>query len=508
MRFKNLLNPNGDDYALVRSVFVRLLGVVYLVAFVSFGVQMAGLVGSEGILPAATFLDSVREIFGFDGYRLVPTVFWVSSSDAALTAGVLVGVALSLALIVGFLQRLALVFLYVLYLSVVSVGQVFMSYQWDTLLLEVGFLSIFLTFPGPVVVCLFRALVFRFWFLSGALKMLSDDPTWSSFTALTYHYETQPLPVWTAWYAHQLPEWAHRISVGGVFFVELIAPFMVFGPRHLRYFAAFCFTGLNVLIMLTGNYTFFNILSIFLCVFLLNDEILRRLANRVVQVVSIIPSPSRARTRASPEPIEGVRVTPPPPLFSSLRGRTLTPTTAVLATFVLITGILQVWGTFAGKYPSPTVTAMRWIAPFHVVNSYGLFAVMTISRPEIIVQGSNDGVEWLDYEFKYKPGDLTSRPNFVAPHQPRLDWQMWFAALGTVQQNQWFTAFTTRLLEGSSSVNGLVAENPFPKEPPRFLRAEFYDYTFTDSETRLHTGQWWGRVYIGPYLDPVTLKQE
>ena len=210
MQLRTLLNavihPSPDSYALVRAVFVRLLGVVYLIAFASFGVQMAGLVGSEGILPAAEFLDRVRDIFGAGGYRLAPTVFWVSASDAALTAGMIAGLALSVCLIVGFLQRTALVALYVLYLSFVSVGQVFMAYQWDTLLLEVGFLSIFLAIPGPAVVWLFRALVFRFWFLSGAVKLLSDDPTWSSLTALTYHYETQPLPTWVAWYAHHLPE--------------------------------------------------------------------------------------------------------------------------------------------------------------------------------------------------------------------------------------------------------------------------------------------------------------
>ncbi len=500
MRLKSLLNPDRDDYAPVRSVFVRLLGVVYLIAFASFGVQMSGLVGSEGILLAAEFLDRVSEVFGAEGYRLVPTVFWLASSDMALTFGVLVGVALSLALIVGFLQRIALVALYVLYLSIVSIGQEFMSYQWDTLLLEVGFLSIFLTLPGPAVVWLFRALMFRFWFLSGAVKLLSDDATWSSFTALKYHYETQPLPIWTAWYANQLPDWIHRVSVGGVFFVELVVPFMIFGPRHLRYFAAVCFTGLNVLIMLTGNYTFFNILAISLCVFLLDDGLLRRMTNLIAAVFSFVPSPLWDRAR--------VRALAPLPQFSFPRSNVFAGVTGVLAAFILVTGVLQIWGTFSGRYPGPTASAMQWIAPFHVVNSYGLFAVMTTSRPEIIVQGSKDGVEWLDYEFKHKPGDLTRRPSLVAPHQPRLDWQMWFAALGTVQQNQWFTAFVIRLLEGAPEVTDLLAGNPFVEEPPRFIRAEMYDYTFTDFETRRDTGLWWQREYIVPYLEPVTLRGE
>ena len=487
MQFRTLINavihPSPDSYALVRAVFVRLLGLVYLIAFASFGVQMAGLVGSDGILPAAEFLEHVRDVFGASSYRLVPTVFWVSASDAALTAGIVAGLALSVCLVVGFLQRTALVALYALYLSFVSVGQVFMAYQWDTLLLEVGFLSIFLAIPGPTVVWLFRALIFRFWFLSGAVKLLSDDPTWSSLTALTYHYETQPLPTWVAWYAHHLPEGFHRLAVGGVFFVELVVPFMVFGPRPLRFFAAACFTGLNVVIAITGNYTFFNLLSVILCVFLLDDDLLRRLPDRVT---SIVP---RFSTFARPEGF-------------------LTGATAVIAAFVLIFGGLQLWGAFAGSYPGPTATAIRWISPFHTVNGYGLFAVMTTLRPEIIVQGSNDGVEWRDYEFKHKPGDLARRPSFVAPHQPRLDWQMWFAALSPSRVSGWFQAFALRLLEGSPSVTGLLAENPFPESPPRYIKAELYLYTFSDHGTRGETGHWWERRYVSTYFGPVALDRE
>ena len=486
MRFRTPLNalthPSPDSYSLVRAVFVRLLGVVYLIAFASFGVQTAGLVGSDGILPAAEFLERVREVFGAEGYRLVPTVFWLSASDTALTAGIVAGLVLSTSLIVGFLQRVALVALYALYLSFVSVGQAFMAYQWDTLLLEVGFLSIFLAIPGPAVVWLFRALIFRFWFLSGAVKLLSDDPTWSSLTALTYHYETQPLPTWVGWYAHHLPEGFHRFAVGGVFFVEMVAPFMVFGPRPLRFFAAACFTGLNVAIAVTGNYTFFNLLSIILCVFLLDDDLLRRLPERAVRIVPRFPTFTR--------PV-GV----------------LTSAAGVVAAFVLIVGGLQMWGTFTGSYPGPAATAIRWIAPFYTVNGYGLFAVMTTSRPEIVVQGSNDGEEWRDYEFKHKPGDLARRPSFVAPHQPRLDWQMWFAALSPARNNAWFHAFASRLLEGSPAVLSLMGDNPFPDSPPRYIRAQLYLYTFSDADTRRETGEWWQRRHVRTYFGPVELRR-
>ena len=487
MRFRTLLyaviHPSANSYALVRAVYVRLLGIVYLIAFASFGVQMAGLVGSDGILPAAEFLERVRDIFGASSYRLVPTVFWVSASDAALTAGIFAGVALSVCLIVGFLQRVALVALYMLYLSSVSVGQVFMAYQWDTLLLEVGFLSIFLAIPGPAVVWLFRALMFRFWFLSGAVKLLSDDPSWSSLTALTYHYETQPLPTWVAWYAHHLPEGFHRFAVGGVFFVEMVVPFMVFGPRPLRFFAAACFTGLNVVIAVTGNYTFFNLLSIILCVFLLDDDLLHRLPERVTRIVPRFPTFTRPK-------------------------RVLAGATAAIAVFVLTVGGLQIWGTFAGSYPGPTTTAIRWISPFYTVNGYGLFAVMTTIRPEIIVQGSNDGVEWRDYEFKHKPGDLARRPSFIAPHQPRLDWQMWFAALSPNRISGWFQAFAFRLMQGSPAVVSLLAENPFPESPPRYIKAKLYLYTYSDYGARGETGHWWERRHVRTYFGPVTLGRE
>ena len=483
MLIKSLAHPSSDSYVHVRAVFVRLLGIVYLIAFTSFGVQMAGLVGSEGILPAFSFLNHVDNILGADAYRVVPTVFWISASDTALNVGVLVGVALSISLIAGFLQRTALVLLYALYLSIVSIGQVFMSYQWDTLLLEVGFLSIFLAIPGPAVVWLFRALIFRFWFLSGAVKLLSDDPTWGSFTALTFHYETQPLPTWAAWYAHHLPEGFHRLAVAGVFFVELVVPFMVFGPRPLRFFAAACFTGLNVVIAVTGNYTFFNLLSIILCVFLLDDDLVQRLPGKVRRIIRSFPT------------------------FTLPKGILIGATT-VLAAFVLAVGGLQMWGTFDGKYPSPTSTAMRWIAPFHTVNGYGLFAIMTTTRPEIIVEGSNDGGEWRSYEFKHKAGDPSGRPTFVAPHQPRLDWQMWFAALGTADRNTWFQAFTFRLLNGSPSVLSLLDDNPFPEAPPRYIRAQLYLYTFSDPDTRRETGNWWERRFVRTYFGPVSFIRE
>ncbi len=477
--YGQLLHP--PEYLLVCRLFVRLLGIIYLIAFASIGTQVIGLIGSEGILPVGDFLERVQAGIGVDGYWRAPTLFWISSSDLALMSVVAAGGVLSLSLILGFLQRVAVILLFVLYLSLVTAGQVFMAYQWDILLLEVGFLAIFLSLPGPAVVFLFRCLLFRFMFLSGAVKLLSGDATWRNFTALNFHYETQPLPTWTSWYMHQLPEWFQKGSVAMTLAIELAIPFLIFAPRRLRLFAAVCLGGLNLLVFLTGNFTFFNLLAIALCLFLLDDADIRRWL------------PARITKLLTQRPVQENR------LF--LRNGALT----ILAALLLFLGVSQMVGTFSGGLPPGSKTLVRWVAPFHVANSYGLFAVMTTTRPEIRIQGSNDGQTWKDYEFKYKPGRLLQRPRWVAPHQPRLDWQMWFAALGTYRQNPWFINFAERLLLGSEPVLKLLDNNPFPEEPPRFVRAQLYQYRFTDLTTKRTNGSWWEREYLGLYLPPASL---
>ncbi len=474
-------HPQPPEYRLVCSLFLRVLGIIYLIAFISFGVQINGLIGSQGILPAGDFLDKVHQSLGFDSYRLVPTLFWINSSNAALMAVVAAGGVFSTMLILGVKPRIWLAPLFILYLSLVSAGQVFMAFQWDSLLLEVGFLAIFLTLPGPAVVFLFRALVFKFMFLSGAVKLLSGDPTWRGLTALNFHFETQPLPLFTSWYLHQLPEWFQKTSVFMVLSVELVVPFLIFAPRRLRFFAAACIAGLNLVFLLSGNFNFFNLLVLGLCLFLLDDAAVRRRLPGWIRGLF-----ARAATDERRLP---------------LRNGAL----ALLAALVLYVGVFQMVRTFSGSVPEPAATLMRWVGPFRVVNSYGLFANMTTSRREIRVQGSNDGQTWSDYEFKYKPGDLGRMPRWAQPHQPRLDWQMWFAALGTYQQNQWFISFAERLLQGSPDVLQLLDHNPFPEKPPRFVRAELYEYSFTDFSTKRADGAWWEAEYLGPYLPPVSL---
>ena len=466
-------------FALTQWVFLRLLAVIYMIAFGSLAAQVAGLIGSQGISPAHTFLTRLAVSFGPMRFAALPTVFWWNSSDRALEGAAWAGVALAALALFGRLERLALLACYVLYLSFSLAGQDFLSFQWDSLLLEAGFLAIFFGRSAAgtrTVTWLYRWLVFRLYFLSGYVKLGSHDPTWANLTALQYHYHTQPLPTVLAWYADKLPGWFQRGSTFLMLAIEIGAPFLIFAPRRLRQAGAFSLLGLQVLIVLTGNYTFFNLLTMALTLFLFDDRAMSALVNRV----------------ARPEPI------------STKHGRL---GLALLTALLLTLGVTRLMETMGGLPSEPLNTIGRMFAPFQIVNGYGLFAVMTTTRPEIIVEGSDDGDHWLAYEFRYKPGDLNRAPRWVAPYQPRLDWQMWFAALSNYQANPWFVGFALRLLEGSAPVLGLLEKNPFPDHPPRFIRALAYDYTFSDAQTRRRTGAWWKREPVGEYLPAIGLRE-
>jgi len=449
----------------VEWLFLRLLAAIYLAAFFSFGVQAAGLIGSHGILPMGRYLDAVRASLGTAGYWTVPTLFWLAHSDRALIAVCAAGAIVAVVLMLGFVQRTALAALFVLYLSLCAVGQDFLGFQWDYLLLETGFLAIFLG-QSKITVWLFRWLLFRLLFLSGYVKLASHDPAWRGLSAMSFHYQTQPLPTPIAWYAQQLPAWFQQASTGMVFFLELAIPFLAFAPRRLRLWGAWCMLALQILILFTGNYAFFNLLAIALCLFLLDDEALGWVR------------PWR--------PMKPIHIAP----------------VAAAAVAVISLSVLELSTMF---FESPAPAVVRFAAPFGIVNTYGLFAVMTTTRPEIIVQGSSDGETWLDYEFPYKPGNLKRGPRWVAPHQPRLDWQMWFAALSNWRASPWFVNFMVRLLEGSPDVLRLLDHNPFPTAPPKFVRAVIYEYSFTTFAERRATAQYWKRELKGEYLRPITL---
>jgi predicted DCC family thiol-disulfide oxidoreductase YuxK len=506
---------------LVRWIFLRAVGVVYLVAFVSLWMQIMGLVGSSGIIPAGATMESIRTQadaykLGLDRYHIFPTFCWYSASDSFLKFQCAAGAGLALLVIFGVAPAPCLFLLWLIYLSLSTVCREFLGFQWDILLLQVGFLSIFfapLQFlarigreapPSRIVLWVLRWLLFQLMLESGLVKLLSRDPSWHHLTALNFHYETQPLPTWIAWYAHQLSAWFQAGCVVAMFVVELLVPFLIFAPRRIRHFGCGALVLLQVGIMATGNYCFFNLLVIVLCLSLLDDFFL----------LSLLPAAPRQRieSRLAGAAGESAAAAPGGGAKRAPRKRWKWPVqvTVPLAIVAIGVSLLQM-SAMAGLtmgWPGPVIALYQWLAPLRTFNHYGLFAVMTTSRPEIVVEGSNDGVTWREYEFKYKPGDVRRRPRFVEPHQPRLDWQMWFAALGTYPRNPWFVNFCTRLLQGSPEVLALMDRDPFPGAPPRYVRALLYDYHFTDPATRRRTGAWWRRELKGEYLPPISLGKD
>ena len=414
-------------YLLSRWLFLRALGIVYLIAFASIAVQVTGLVGEHGVFPAGPYLDSARSYFGSTAYFALPTVFWLGVGDTALRVVSWTGAGLAVLLVVGIAPQIVLFLLWALYLSLSIVGQDFLSFQWDTLLLEAGLLSLLWApmqwlpartepEPSPAARWLLVFLVFKLMFLSGATKLLSGDPTWASGTALDYHFETQPLPAWTAWYAHHLPEIVHRIMTFGSLATELVLPCLLLLPGHyrrIRLLAVAGLVGLQLGIASTGSYGFFNLLAIVLCIPVLDDAFWGRVVPLRLTVREGDPQP-RHRTVAAVAIVFFV-----PSLLSLMREVVYTRPSVR-----------------PGQFPTAGEEILRLVSPLRSFNGYGLFRVMTTQRPEIVIEGSRDDQHWTEYEFRYKAGDVRRRPEFVAPYHPRLDWQMWFAALDPVGNRQ------------------------------------------------------------------------
>jgi predicted DCC family thiol-disulfide oxidoreductase YuxK len=455
--------------------YVRGIALVYVLAFLSLLPQIRALAGSDGILPLAPYLEAARADLGREAYVRLPTLFWLRADDAALVGACAAGALAALSALAGRFVTPALAGAFAIYLSLVYAGQTFMSFQWDLLLLEAGFLACLMGTRQPLVPWLVRLLAFKFMFLGGAVKLLSGDPNWANLSALDYHFETQPLPTPLAWYAHHLPTVVHRAGVIATFAIELVLPFLLFAPRRPRLLAAWGIIVLEAAIALTGNYNFFNLLTVLLCVCTFEDRDLPRWPRRVAT-----PAAPRPRTRLAFAAICA-------PLVLANVGHAATPFSC-------------------GHMPAALDRLTAALAPFCISNAYGVFAVMTTERLEIRVEGSDDGRRWQAYEFRYKPGDPARRPALVAPHQPRLDWQMWFAALGTPDQNPWFGNFLVRLLEGSADVRALLAGDPFAGHAPRFVRAELDRYRFTTPAQRTQNGAWWTREPVGSYFPAISLQ--
>jgi len=487
-------------YFAARRWFLRAVGLIFLIAFVSLWVQIDGLIGSNGITPVREFLPAARAQLGDRALSILPTLCWFNSSDTFfhfLCGG---GVILSLVLIVGIAPALSLVGLVAFYLSLTIAGQTFLSFQWDILLIEIGFLSIFLApwrlwpkrgVDPPVsrtALFLLKVLLFKLLVMSGVVKLTSGDDSWWDLTALDYHYWSQPLPTVIGWWADQSPEWFKKFSVAFCLVVEIIVPFFIWAPRRLRLIAGGLLVFLQIMIAATGNYCFFNLLTIALCLLLIDDAVLRqengtftrlreatarqadrrykhwdRLSNYAAAIVIVLTLPLNVRV-----------------IYSAFEPE-------------------AEWSQLLGRMYARAET-------FRIVNGYGLFRVMTKDRREIVIEGSADGIDWQPYEFKWKPGDVNRAPGWCAPHQPRLDWQMWFAALGSYRQNPWFVQLVISLLHGKPQVAALFERNPFPQNPPSYVRAALYRYRFTTAEEHRETGAWWKRQELGEYLPSVSLE--
>ncbi len=465
-----------DAYTTAAWLFLRAVGITSTIAFASLAVQLRGLYSSQGILPIAEVVEQLRSR-GIPVHR-TPSLFRVRASDRALWTVTLVGTAASLLVTVDVLTLPALVVAWSCYLSFSTVGRAFLSYQWDVLLLEVLVIAavVALRLPPPEpVLWLLWFFLFRFMVQSGAAKLLSGDETWRDGTALTHHHETQPLPTRCAWHLHQLPRGIHRATTVTVLAIEIGVPFLLVLPWPWRALPLALLLILQVGIVVSGNYGFFNLLALVLLIPLVPDAVWH----------SVVPDVAAGATTGAVAPV--------------------TAAIAVVAAAALLA--VNALRTAATVVQRPWIrTVLAALAPFRLANRYGLFAVMTASRPEIVVEGSHDGEDWTPYRFRYKPTDPQRPPRWNAPHQPRLDWQLWFAALGTLDRNAWFLRFLERLLEGSRPVTSLLAEGPDPDDPPAVVRAQLYDYVFTDRSTRERTGRWWERTPLGAYAPPFTLR--
>lgn len=500
----------GPDRFIPRWLFFRALGLIYFSAFFSLLFQIRGLIGPDGILPASQYLRAVAESTNaWQRVWYAPTLLWWWSTGSAVTVLCWVGLVGSLLLMLNLWPRTMLVVCFLCFLSFVSAAQDFSGYQSDGMLLEAGFISLFFAPAGlrpglgrahpasRASLFLLQYEWFRIYFESGAVKLLSGDVEWRHFTAMDEYYQNGPLPTWIGWYMQHLPHWFHACTVGATLLMELALVWMLFLPRRWRIICFFIVTPWQIVVILTANYTFLNYLVLAMGVLLLDDKF----------VLSVLPASWGSRLAAKSESAEKQQKHELPPhnwvadlgyAWSIVK---LSTSALILTWIAYATTAEMIWMFWrAAPLPSFPVAALE---PFRIANQYGLFAVMTRGRYEIEFQGSNDGQNWVAYPFRYKPQALNQPPGIYAPYQPRFDWNLWFASLGSWRDYPIVPNTEVRLLSNDKDVLSLFAGNPFSHDPPQQIRVLLWQYWFTTMREKREAGMWWRRQPLGLYAPTV-----
>ena len=521
-----------------RWIFLRALGLIYFSAFYSLLFQIKGLIGPEGILPAEEYMAAVAEHFGAARFWFAPSLFWISTSSGFLMTVTWIGLLASIAAFCNLWPRLSFFICFLCFLSFVSASQVFSGYQSDGMLLEAGFLALFFAPPGLMPGWgashppsraswfLLQWEWFRIYFESGMVKLASGDPQWRNFTAMDEYYQNGPLPTWVGWYVEHWPHWFHAASVAGTLALELGLVFMLFFPRRVRLICFFIVTPWEMGVILTANYTFLNYLVLALGFLLLDDKFLLRFVPARFRPSEPEAAPEPHLERGDDEPIsifatsEADTAREAAAAHESEHPQPVTQSRPAFywwVTRLSVTAFLLTWIAYDTTaemiaipfrhvhLPAEPIAALE---PFRIANQYGLFAVMTRGRYEIEFQGSNDGVNWIPYEFRNKPQALDEAPRIYAPYQPRFDWNLWFASLGGWRENEIVPVTEERLLLGDNDVLALFRGNPFPQLPPRYVRAVLWQYWFTSTDEKRNTGDWWRRESLGLYAPELTLTED
>jgi hypothetical protein len=521
-----------------RWIFLRALAAIYFSAFYSLLLQIKGLIGPEGILPAHHFMAAVAQQMGITRYWYAPSLYWISASSTVLMAVTWIGLFASVIAFLNVWPRLSFFVCFVCFLSFVGVSSVFSNYQSDGMLLEAGFLALFFAprglkpgwgasdRPSRASWFLLQWEWFRIYFESGMVKLASGDPQWRNFTAMDEYYQNGPLPTWIGWYAEHLPHRFHAATVACTLGLELGLVFMMFFPRRVRLICFFIVTPWEIGVILTANYTFLNYLVLSLGFLLLDDKFLLRFVPARFRPHEREPVPEPEPQEKQPlsllalveASVASVKMEPQERVptrmnflgrFHSFLRSSRVAVAAIMLTWIAYDTTVEMIGIpLRRNIPQALAPPLAALEPFRIANRYGLFAVMTRGRYEIEFQGSDDQVNWTPYRFRNKPQALNEAPRIYAPYQPRFDWNLWFASLGGWRDNEIVPLTEERLLLGDADVLALLGGNPFPQIPPRYVRAVLWQYRFTSMEEKRRTGDWWRRKELGLYAPELTMTED